>query len=325
MSTLCHLTGMPINEGDRVLVLPVSFKLPTTSSLCYHSENEACLFAMPVRGVMGEYDRVTIERGDLLIDYVNQDLCHDNPIIRGARVALKMDGRMEEHGCHLNEKAMELYYDNPAPQFKTVSALMEALNYGSLHHGEGASRQHYSYLVVNLDFFEIFVANEYAGERAALISHIAGVLNPQKFESGCSRDDVVDYIFCGALRNDLFRNLQEGDASLVIGNVEHLPFMQIESVIRTHLFATLLREQSEKPVDIDLFSLSFVDVVLVNAIYRDLGRSYFPIASRRNGQKQHAFTKLLSVAQEERRRHYSAKFSPEEGYDRTLQLLRQWN
>lgn len=53
MSTLCHLTGMPIDKNDPVLVLPVRYQTPSSSNFCYHAEQEAMLFAMPFRAVMG--------------------------------------------------------------------------------------------------------------------------------------------------------------------------------------------------------------------------------------------------------------------------------
>lgn len=321
MSTLCHLTGLPINEGDEVIVLPVSYKVPTDSSLCYHAEECAHLFALPFRAVMGEYNRVEQAgpESSLLIEFVNEYLCRSIPrVMSGARVALKEDGSMQEHGRHLNNKYMEAHKDAPRMKFDSVGALMKALQFGSLHKGSESDRQHFSYLLIRQDFFDALIDAEYTQEKEGLSAHFHAVMEKRHELAKMDGDDAVNVAFFevnGIVFNDFILSLFQ--------NTNYVPKHQIERLMRNLWLKGIGKDRDLIP-DIEQFTSALMDGLLVHLVYQHLGKTFYPQASMRNGQKQHAFTQLLANAQNERRLSMLREYSGDNGYDDEIRARYQW-
>lgn len=322
MSTLCHLTGLPINEGDAVIVLPVSYKVPTYSSLCYHAEECAHLFALPFRAVMGDYNRIKQAGPEslLLLEHVNKYLCSSIPrVMSGARIALKEDGSMEPHGRHLNSEYMEAHKDAPDTRFDSVNALMEAMVFGSLHRGCESNKTHFSYLLIRQEFFVTLIENEYSQEQAALSDHVQHALDKRRELSTMNENDAVDEAFFKlhqtVFDNDFMRTLFQ--------SCNYMPKAQIERLMRGIWLSGFNKEKRYAP-DLNLFASALMDGWLVHLVYQHLGKTFYPQASMRNGQKQHAFTRLLVNAQKERRLSMLSEYSDENGYDEEIRARYQW-
>lgn len=344
MTERCHLSGLPIDEGSAVLLLPVKFGAVTESSLCYQSDRLVRAFAMPVSGILSDgYGGVTTSgmAMELLRLHVEKNLADNSPACQlGAepvpyrlapsnRYAAIRRGNFDE--AHPGEFCSEIELlalhndpNNATTRYplKTLTAeqLLSLFRRASLSQLSGGHIFRLTYIMIDKTFFDNLVSAHYQAEWDAVKNGLMALaLNAPEYQKRDDMENLSDWLlFC--LENDAMK-VMDFDS-------DDQPREAMSPTLRKMTAAYHAAKGTRDEANALSALTEWVDVMtcyaILQRVYRHLGKTYYPQVSRANTERQNQFTAFLYAQQEKRRQTKREEYSPGNGYDEDTQNRYQW-
>lgn len=346
MTERCHLSGLPIDEGSPVLVLPVKFGAVTESSLCYQSDRLVRAFAMPVTGVLSDYGNINTSGVaiDRLRQHVEKNLADNNPRCQIGEVtkplpygfdpsnnyaAMRRDNYNEaQRGEFCNESELLALHMKPNEATKrfplksvTASELLSLLRIAALSELSGGHIYRLTYIMIDKTFFDNLIAAHYQAEAEAIKNGILDlVLNAPERVKADGFDELFEWLLF-RLENEAV-NLIAFDSSDQPRDAMFKPLRKVAEVYHS------VENDADKEKALSALK-EWIDVItcyaMLQRVYRDQGKTYYPQVSRANVERQNQFTAFLYAQQEKRRQAKLKEYSPENGYDQETQGRYQWS
>lgn len=312
MSTLCHLSGLPIKEGKPVIVLPLLLSTATCHGYTSVANKAADIFHFPFKGVMGEYGSVTTDEGHALLNYVNENMANKTDWFKGLSpfaigselfATVKSNDGGVERGEWIPYRAFDnmdspetrANYFHTDNEFDTCDALLKVMANGSLIK-PGRTPTFLTYVTIDAAFFEktsaILLGDAPKESTQAMLS-----LAMKAYEAASASEKDKHWITLEkALTGSAFF---EAKRIFVNTGVDEI----IKSSLREALFDGL---QAQTPtanmkdkVNPLLTSISVLSSIY--ALYHKLGRTFLPQMISANMEAKAMFTHIVAGEIESRR------------------------
>lgn len=340
MSSVCHLSGLPLRSGARVLILPVAYGMPAGSAYCNSANAAADLFHLPLIGQLQDFGMVRVENGDALLTYINNNLAYKHAwfaghspyhfgselfaCLKSGQDGQPLRGEWIDPQTVLEPSTPESRSAHILQQpFASCAALFETLLHGGLTQLGQTKMKTYTFVVVDYAFFQ----------------NITGRLVGDRLEQGVN-GFVAKCMKTLALGQEKdHRQHWVAVSQLLSGDTLHNAFQIGMNTALDPLFKstleTLLLDLFEKSPDADTASTSLREAfktlstaASVYHIYRALGRSFLPQVNSVQPQSLAMFAQLLVDEVESRRAACRAELL-DDGYteteDRELLDRMQWH
>lgn len=339
MTERCHLSGLPIDVDNPIIALPVRFGSVTEYALCYQSEREAQAFALPTTGNLGEFGGFSADTPAMrrLIKHVEKNLYHNDPMLdkKGFSTSIRYMALAEEKStttalpgefCEQASLIRRAYGEDVKRELlplKTITGpahMMELLRRGSLANVSGGNVYHLTYILIDRTFFNGLIDEHYGEIRDTLKTDLTALFfNDEKL--ALDKDDWCQWSYF-ELENELFSLLP------LSGSSQPRPFIKNLTLRMLDAYKKSLGSPADMVAAKEVLTVWIDDIILyslIQLVYSDLGRTFYPQAMRSNPKRQHDFTTFLLKQQEARRDEKSKEYSPENGYEEETQARYQWS
>jgi len=312
MSTLCHLSGLPIKEGKPVIVLPLLLSTATCHGYTSVANKAADIFHFPFKGVMGEYGSVTTDEGHALLNYVNENMANKTDWFKGLSpfaigselfATVKSNDGGVERGEWIPYRAFDnmdspetrANYFHTDNEFDTCDALLKVMANGSLIK-LGRTPTFLTYVTIDAAFFEktsAILLGDAPKESTQVMLSLA--MNAYEVASASEKDKHWITLEKALTGSEFF----EAKRIFVNTGVDEL----IKSSLREVLFDGL---QAQAPVaemkdKISPLLTSIATLSSIYALYHKLGRTFLPQMIRANMETKAMFTHIVAGEIESRR------------------------
>lgn len=298
-STTCHLSSIEICENDDVVILPIKYEYLTETCQLVYGTNGSCTIAhLPLFGKYCDYGKVKLNSEsemncDIFRVHVNKNLMN-NASLKSKKerssyyfgeslYIFKRESFDEADRCewYSDTDLIKLSSDESRylniDEIESNSELLDYLSIGALTEINSRTVSRFGYVLIKRDIYDAMIKNEYSDDQDRVSGKIHELLNSEFNDE--LHDQVTEHHFSSNVL-EIFN----GDKYL-----SNRLFMAVYLLIKT---------QSQSPE----FLVGLLNWSLINRMYRDLGKSYYPNVRRHGNMKPlHALSSIVKKHIEDRK------------------------
>jgi hypothetical protein len=311
MNTRCHLSGLPINENDPIIALPVALSTPKYAAQCYQSDRDAMLHGYPILGTYTDYGLFTPSDEDgafpLFLKSMQSNLLVNS---RWFKETAQFD--FSDRMLYLLERGefssdVQIIEANKAavpgklnpdslksPLLNTTNSLTPEALIKGLQHGHFVRVQNnfvvrYNYVLIKRDVFDEMVSKLYPSTTADY------TVNIQNLYADAMSMDSEPRFFRGMEEQSLRDAIGICNGDFITDDIRQTYLKIISTSERAGDDAVVIRACGSA---LSQLTPAVVRYGQIHVIYNDLGLTFYPQVSIANEKMQYRATRIIAQMQE---------------------------